>query len=122
MKHILLIDHNDSRRATRVLMLQEAGYEVVTADSYQAVEGHIREATFDLVIVETDEIKKAVIAYAEPLRGLQPDLPILVLSDLGLFLPKQVLLARFAAGNPSPMEVITKIAAMLLESTHRREQ
>lgn len=121
MKRILLIDHNDPRRATRVLLLQEQGYEVVTADSYQAVEGHIREAAFDLVIVETDDIKKAVIAYGERLRGIEPQLPILVLSDLGLFLPKEVVLAHFSTANPSPVEVITKIAALLLGSTHRRE-
>ncbi len=121
MKRILLIDHDDPRRATRMLLLKGQGYEVVSADSYQDVEGHIREAAFDLVIVETDDIKKAVIAYGERLRVIQPQLPILVLSNLGLFLPKEVVLAHFEAGSPSPVEVITKIAAMLLASTHQRE-
>ena len=122
VKRILLIDHNDGRRATRVLLLREEGYEVVTADSYQDVEGRIREAAFDLVIVETDDIKQAVLAYTERLRGVQPQLPILVLSDQGLFLPKEALLAHFAASYPSPREVMAKIAAIFLESTHRREQ
>jgi hypothetical protein len=39
-----------------------------------------------------------------------------------LFLPKEVLLAHLAESHPSPMEVIAKIAAMFLDSTHRREQ
>ena len=122
LKRILLIDHDDARRATRVLLLQQEGYEVVTADNYDTVEGRIREAAFDLVIVETDDIKEAVLAYSERLRGTQPQLPILVLSDQGLFLPKEVLLAHFATSFPSPVEVLAKIAAMFLESTHRREQ
>ena len=122
IKRILLIDHNDGRRATRVLVLQEEGYEVVTADNYETVEGRIREAAFDLVIAETDHITEAVRAYSQRLRDIQPQIPILVLSDQGLFLPKAVLLDHFAESFPSPMEVITKIAAMLRDSTHRREQ
>ena len=121
IKRILLIDHNDGRRATRVLVLQEEGYEVITADSYRDVEGRIREAAFDLVIAETDHITEAVLAYSQRLRDIQPQIPILVLSDEGLFLPKAVLLDHFAESYPSPPEVITKIAAMLRDSTHRRE-
>jgi hypothetical protein len=44
------------------------------------------------------------------------------LFDQGLFPTKEALLAHFATSYPSPMEVITKIAAMLRESTHLREQ
>jgi DNA-binding response OmpR family regulator len=94
MKRIRLIDHDDPRRATRVLLLRNTGYEVVTANRFEDVEGLFREAGFDLIIVETKDVKKASIAYGERLRGLHPELPILMLSDTGLFLPKEVLLSR----------------------------
>ncbi len=121
LKRILLIDRDDLRRTTRVLLLQKAGYEVVTADSFEDVEGHIREAAFDLVIVETDNVVRDSIAYGQRLRGINPRLPILLLSGEGLFFPKNVLLSSFAAAQPSPVEVMTRIAALLLESKHQRE-
>jgi len=121
VKRILLIDHDDPRRATRVLLLQREGYEVVTADRFEAFEGHLREQAFDLIVVETDDIKQAVIAYGQRLKTISARLPILLLSDLGLFLPKNSLLAHFATGHPSPVEVMTKIAELLLESTYQRE-
>jgi len=121
MKRLLLIDANDLRRETRVMLLQHAGYEVAIADCFENVERQIREARFDLVIAQTDDVGKAVMAYGERLRAANPQLPILLLSDLGLFLPKHVLLSSFAAGGPSPVEVLTRIGALLLESTHTRE-
>lgn len=102
MKRFLLIDANDLRRATRVMLLQSAGYEVATADRFEEVEGQIREACFDLVVAQTGNVGEAVMAYGERLRAANPQLPILLLSDLGLFLPKNVLLSSFAAGGPSP--------------------
>lgn len=120
MKRILLIDHDDPRRATRVLLLQRNGYEVVTANRFEEIEGSVREGEFDLIVVETDDVKKASIAYGERLRGINPHLPILLLSDTGLFLPREVLLSRFAE-SPSPLEVLGRIAALLLESSHERE-
>ncbi|HEY5030604.1 MAG TPA: hypothetical protein VIK39_19530 [Candidatus Angelobacter sp.] len=102
MKRILLIDHDDPRRATRVLLLQRNGYEVVTANRFEEVEGAIREGEFDLIVVETDDVKKASIAYGERLRAINPHLPILLLSDTGLFLPREVILSRFAE-SPSPL-------------------
>jgi DNA-binding response OmpR family regulator len=100
-KRILLIDSDDLRRATRVLLLQNAGYEVATADRFEDVEGKTREAAFDLVVVETDDVTRAVVAYGERLRAENPRLPILLLSDTGLFLPKNVLLSAFTLeGRP----------------------
>jgi DNA-binding NtrC family response regulator len=121
LKRVLLIDHHDARRATRVYLLQGAGYEVTTADRFELVEGRIREAGFDLVIVETDNVMRDSIAYGQRLRLINPQLPILLLSEAGLFFPKDVVLSSFSAGQPSPLEVMTKIAALLLASTHLRE-
>ena len=51
MQRILLIDHHDTRRETREGVLRQAGYEVVSAENFEAVEGHLRETAFDLVII-----------------------------------------------------------------------
>ena len=99
------------------MVLETAGYQVTTANHFDEVE--LRAADeFDLVLLETDNIQKAVIAYAERLKDWSPKLPVLLLSNNGMFLPKASLLAHFMSAHPSPSEVVTKIAALLLESSH----
>ena len=122
MKRILLIDEDDNRRTTRILLLRHAGYEVMTAQRFQDVEGHLHEAAYDLVIVETDNIAKESIAYGERIREVNPQLPILLLSDTGLFLPRHVVLSSFASGSPSPAEVMAMVTTLLAQSGHHREK
>ena len=62
MKRSLMIDRDDPRRATRVLLLRNTGYEVVTANRFEDVEGLVREAGFDLIVVEPKDVRKASIA------------------------------------------------------------
>ena len=102
------------------MILEQAGYEVVTADCFAEVESH-SEIRFDLVVIETDNIQKASIDYAEHLKSWAPKLPILLLSDRGLFLPKESLLAHFSRGHPTPEQAMAKIASLLFASTHERE-
>lgn len=47
-----------------------------------------------------------------------PDRPILVLSDNGIFMPKETLVTALQSGHP--LELVTKVANMLFESTHVR--
>ena len=122
MLRILLIDKDDSRRVTRVMLLEHEGYEVVTANRFQDVEGTVAESGFDLVILETDDIEKAAVAYGERLKAIRPKLPILVLSSNGLFLPKESLLTSFHGVHPTPPEVMARIAALLMRSTHKRQE
>lgn len=119
-KRILLIDRHDLRRDSRVRLLQHEGYEVVSADQVGDVEGHIRENAFDLVIVAVtvDGVGREAVAYSKRLRAIHPKLPILALSDNGLYLPKESLLTVLQAGQP--VELVTRVASMLLESTSRR--
>jgi hypothetical protein len=50
-KKILLIDLDDTRRATRVGLLTSSGYDVDLRDDYIAAERLDHEGFFDLVIV-----------------------------------------------------------------------
>ena len=120
MLRILLIDKNDPRRRTRVMLLEGEGYEVVTANRFQDIEGTLTESSFDLVILEVEDIEKASIAYGKRLKAAVPKLPILVLSSNGLYLPKESVLNSFHGAHPTPPEVMAKIAALLMRSTQER--
>ena len=121
MKRILLIDRKDTRRATRVMLLEREGYEVVTANRFQDVENSLAESGVDLVVLNADEDEKATVDYGQRLKHIAPTLPILVLSENGLFLPRTSLLASFRGEHPTPPEVLAKIAAMLMASEHERQ-
>src|SRR5438874_709797 len=117
MQRVLLIDHHDARRETREALLQQAGYEVVTAESFEAVEGQLREVGFDLVIIAVKgNADRESLAYSQRLRVASPQLPILALSDRGIFLPKESLVAVLESGQP--LQLIAAIARLLLASTH----
>lgn len=119
-KRILLIDNHDPRRDTRELLLKNAGFEVVTADRFDLVEGYIQETAFDLVVVSVADsaVGKEAVTYSQRLRTANADLPILALSDNGLYLPKESLITVMQSGYP--MQLIAKIGKLLLESTHSR--
>lgn len=120
LKRILLIDHHDLRRDTRERLLRNAGYEVVTADRFDLIEGYVQEATFDLVVVSIGDNTAGVdaVAYGLRLRAANAALPILALSDNGLYLPKESLITGMQSGYP--LELIAEAGRMLLESTHIR--
>lgn len=121
LNRILLIDRRDLRRDTREWLLREAGYEVVTAERFDLVEGHIREAAFDLVVVSVADSTAGTeaAAYSQRLRATNAVLPILVLSDNGLYLPRESLITVMQSGYP--LELIAEVGKMLLESTHTRD-
>lgn len=112
LNRILLIDHHDLRRDTREQLLLGAGYEVVTADRFDLVEGYVQEAAFDLVVVSVADIESA--AYSQRLRSANAALPILVLSDNGLYLPKESLITVMQSGYS--LELVAEVGKMLLES------
>lgn len=120
LNRILLIDHHDRRRDTREQLLRSAGYEVVTADRFDLVEGYLQEAAFDLVVVSIADSAAGVdaVAYIQRLRAANAALPILALSDNGLYLPKESFITVMQGGYP--FELIAEVGKMLLESAHIR--
>jgi AmiR/NasT family two-component response regulator len=119
-KKILLIDLDDMRRRTRVAMLAKAGYDTDVHLDDIAVRGPKSEATFDLVIISLhqDKLDRAA-AYSEWLRKANPDLPILLLMDAGVFVPHGTLSRSIETGFP--FEMMRHIAEMLAGSAHIRE-
>lgn len=101
-------------------MLTEAGHAVTVRTDWIASHDLDHEGTFDLVIIALhhDDLKAAV-AYGEQLHADKPTLPILLLTDSGMFAPRGTLNPSMETGNP--VELMTEVAAMLAGSTHIRE-
>jgi DNA-binding NtrC family response regulator len=118
-QRILLIDLDDVRRQSRVQMLESVGYEVETRANYMAAERLDHESEFDLIIVTLHHHPEDAAAYSDHLSKADPRLPILLLTDAGVFVPKGTLSQSVGAGSVS--ELIQKVSAMLVGSTHIRE-
>ena len=118
-QRILLIDLDDVRRQSRVQMLESVGYEVETRANYMAAEQSNHEGEFDLIIVTLHNHPEDTATYSDHLSKADPKLPILLLTDAGVFVPKGTLSQSMDAGSVS--ELIQRISSMLVGSTHTRE-
>jgi CheY-like chemotaxis protein len=120
MQRVLLIDRDDARRRSRVMLLVEAGYEVEVRADHVIAEDQDGEARFDLVVLALHEAKlEDAVAYSERLRNANPGLPILFLTDYGVIVPHGTLGRCIEAGDP--LHLLRGIAEMLTASTHIRE-
>jgi ActR/RegA family two-component response regulator len=118
-KKILLIDSDDPRRKTRVRLLTGAGYTVDLRDDYISAERLDREGFFDLVILALHGQPEKAIAYSNHLSRGKPLLPILLLTDFGVYVPPGTLSRNVASGDPAVL--IGEIASILAGSNHVRE-
>lgn len=119
-KRILLIDLNDPRRETRIKILEQAGYDVEVRTNHAASELLHHEADFDLILLSLHEEKlKEAAAYSNRLAKHYPTLPILLLTDAGIFAPRGTLSRAMEAETPK--EMLEQIAEMLAGSKHIHE-
>jgi AmiR/NasT family two-component response regulator len=119
-KRVLLVDRDNSRRDTRVRMLQATGYDVKLREDHVEAEDLDHEPTFDLVIIALHRSKlDEAAAYSEKLRKRHPRLPILLVTDVGVYVPRGTLSRSVESGFPR--EFMSEIAKMLAGSTHIRE-
>jgi DNA-binding NtrC family response regulator len=111
-RNILLIDLNDPRRDTRVRILENAGYAVEVRQNHKAAEALGRELEYDLVLLalHRDKFKDAV-DYSDRLQKANPGLPILLLTDAGVYLPIGTLSPCIETGLPN--ELVKEIARRL---------
>ena len=118
-QRVLLVDLDDARRQSRVQMLESVGYEVETRATYVAAERLDHEGSFDLIIVALHRHPEDAAAYSDHLSRSDPKLPILLLTDSGVFVPRGTLSESVGAGSIT--HLIQKVAAMLVGSEHIRE-
>ena len=100
-------------------MLESVGYEVETRTNYVAAERLDHEGRFDLVIVTLHNHPEETAAYSNHLSKTDPRLPILLLTDTGVFVPKGTLSQSVEAGSVAML--IQEVSSMLAGSEHIRE-
>ena len=116
---ILLVDLNDFRRETLVELLKNEGYQVFIRDTWRDAGRLDHEGRFDLIIVALRIEPADAAAYSEQLKNLRPTLPVLLLTDYAVFVPRGTICEYIQSGKP--IELLRKIAGMLADSHHVRE-
>jgi hypothetical protein len=107
------------RRDSRVKLLVGVGYDVDVRDDYIAAERFGDEGSYDLIVLALHGYPEKAIAYSDQLKRNSPRLPVLLLTDFGVFVPAGTLSRSIESG--SPYELIEQIATMLAGATHVRE-
>ncbi|HTW48159.1 MAG TPA: hypothetical protein VMD92_09425 [Acidobacteriaceae bacterium] len=118
-RKLLLIDADDVRRKSRILLLTSAGYTVDLRDDYIAADRLDHEGQFDLIVLALHGRSDKAREYSNQLSRAKPRLPILLLTDTGTWVPPGTLGHPVETGDPE--KLIEEIAAMLQGSTHVRE-
>ena len=116
-KRILLVDVDDPRAKTRVKMLLAAGYEVEVREDDSVSELLAHEDSFDLILLSLHQKGlEHACAYSDAVAKKFPGLPILLVTDAGIFAAKGTL-SRSIDGWEAA-EMMKEIASMLVGSTH----
>jgi ActR/RegA family two-component response regulator len=115
----LFVDFDDSRRKSRASVLEQAGYEVTLRTDWADAEQASHEGCFDLVLIALHSDIEKTLRYGDALAKDNPDLPVLLLSDYGVFVPLGTFAGKVEAGDPQ--KLMEQIALMLSESEHIRQ-
>jgi DNA-binding NtrC family response regulator len=99
---ILIVDNDRIIRETLASIISRQGDDVYEVDGLAEALLILSTQKFDLIIVDINSTDAMEIKIAEKLLGLNPDIPILILSD-GRTLPWQQL-----TGTEGSVEVIQK--------------
>jgi len=120
-KRILLVDLDDTLRESRSRLLEQAGYELDIGLDYAAAEAMCDQGLHDLAIVGVRDWPKDPVRYIEMLAKSNPDLPILLLIDIGVSVPRDVLSRHCHLEASSPKELIETVGSMLEGGVHIRK-
>ena len=125
MATILLVDDEESPRATLALLLKQAGHDVVQADGVAAAAEALAAAAFDLVITDLRMPGGDGLEVVRRTRGTRPDAEVIVLTAyagwesareamrLGAF--------DYSEKGREPDELFHRIDQALEKSARRRE-
>jgi CheY-like chemotaxis protein len=119
-KSVLLVDFDDTRRATRVKLLESRGMRVTLRNDYVESDRLDHEGSFDLLILSLHlhELKEAA-AYTDRVQRAKPNLPILLLTDNGVFAPRGTLSRTMETEGPALL--LDEVSQMLAASSHIKE-
>jgi hypothetical protein len=113
---ILVIDLDQMRRESRTKQLASAGYEVDSRESHDSIECPSNPGTYDLMVCSFHQHPEESGTYVDGLRVSNPQQPILLLTDYGVFVPHGCL-------NESPHcgPLVREIAGVLTGSSEVEE-
>lgn len=115
-KKILLIDLDDTRRETRIQLLESAGYIVDVRNDHVAAAKAADENDYDLVVLALMVQAELAAAYAARLQESSPTLPLLILTDAGVYAPR----GMQSSNGLEPKKFLAKVAELLVGSEHVR--
>ena len=113
---ILVIDLDQMRRESRVRQLANAGYDVNSSDSLDCAECPSNPGTYDLMVCSFHQHPEEAATYVDSLRVSNPQQPILLLTDYGVFVPRGCL-----TDSPPCGPLVKEIAGMLTGSSDVEE-
>jgi DNA-binding response OmpR family regulator len=110
----LLIDEDDERRMTQVALLKYGVYSVEVRKDFKAAQSIADEGAFDLIILALRIDADETSSYSNELACHNAGLPILLLTDHGMFALHATVTATMEAGRP--MELMSQVARCWVEA------
>jgi CheY-like chemotaxis protein len=112
---ILCVDDEEPGLVVRKMLLERAGYKVLTARSGAEGIRVFQAQPADVVILDYWMAGMNGVATARELKRLRPDLPIIILSAYGTLLDETLGLAEvwIRKGEEDPQYLLSKIRELL---------
>ncbi len=112
---ILCIDDEEPGLVVRKLLLEEAGYKVLTARSGAEGIRLFKSSSVDAVVLDYWMSGMNGVAVARELKRLNPDLPIIILSAYGTLLDETLGLAEvwIRKGEEDPQYLLSQVSELL---------
>jgi len=113
---ILCVDDEENPLTLRKLVLQKAGYEVVTASSANQALQILSSRKVDLVLSDLLMPGKTGTDLAREIKSSMPDLPVVLISGVNEIPPEASYADMFLSKVEGPVAMCEKIASVLEES------
>ena len=113
---VLCIDDNERALLIRKMVLESAGYTVLTAESTDAALQLFTESTVDLVLSDHLLPDKTGTQLAAEMKKLKPEIPFVILSGV-IEIPEDIGNAdMFLSKTESPLAVLEIVAKLIKRS------
>jgi CheY-like chemotaxis protein len=108
---------NDNSRTRRVLVgiLEDRGFEVEPAEGALEALELLRDKSFALILLDYELPEMSGAQLAQEVRGVDPALPIILISGLGFLPAGELVYVDAHMGHGSTIEDLTDMMRALLE-------
>jgi CheY-like chemotaxis protein len=108
---------NDNSRPRRVLVgiLEDRGFEIETAEGALEALELLRDKSFALILLDYEMPEMSGAQLAQEVRGVDPALPIILISGLGFLSAGELVYVDAHLGHGSTVEDLTDMMCALLE-------